>query len=256
MMAKCCDAIILAGDMFDSPSISLSLLLKYIKLFNEFQIPIYTVYGQHDMRYRSREDTPLYFLSQLGIITILENRKKKILRDFEVVGCSFGEEIPGVDKCDMLVIHRMVIKDKLWFDQKDYVEANKHNEWANGFDFVLSGDNHKTFSEGIVFNPGSLMRSKSDQRDHVPVYGIYDIVGKKLEVKEIPVQPIENIMYDKEISDIDPEVRFKDLISNLSDGVDKSIKIDFIQFLRDNIIMLDKGIINFIEEVISNANRG
>jgi len=259
-----CDVMVISGDMFDSPSISFSLLLSYMKLFKSCKIPIFSIYGQHDMRYRSREDTPLDFLDQCEMIKILGTGANHAVAQgyYHIFGCSYGEEIPKPieNAPNMLVIHRMVIDQKLWVGQKDYLVARDFDKWASGFDFVLSGDNHqsiciKNSNSKILFNPGSLMRSRSDQKDNRPVYGIYDTEKRDIFIREIDVQPIENVMFVSESGEIDPEIRFKEFFDNMAPDKEKS-KIDFIEILKDTISdEINKGIKNFIMEVLSNVQR-
>jgi hypothetical protein len=259
-----CDAMVMSGDVFDSPSISFSLLLSYFKLFGYCKVPVFSIFGQHDEKYRLREDTPLDFLDQCKMIKILGTGANHSVAQghFHIFGCSYGEEIPKPieNAPNMLVIHRMVIDQKLWVGQKDYLVARDFDKWASGFDFVLSGDNHqsiyiKSFDGRVLFNSGSLMRSRSDQKNHRPVCGIYDTEKRDIAIREIEVQPIENVMNISESGEIDPEIRFKEFFDNMSPDKEKS-RIDFIEILKDTISgEIDKGIKKFIMEVLSNVQR-
>jgi DNA repair exonuclease SbcCD nuclease subunit len=90
-----------------------------------------------------------------------------------------GENIEALDgECHIALYHGMVIgsKDELWPGAKEYNMARALLQRVPGFDVIVTGHNHKTFTaeyEGRhLINPGSMMRMDADQMDHQPSFFI------------------------------------------------------------------------------------
>ncbi|RLA02449.1 MAG: hypothetical protein DRQ42_00595 [Gammaproteobacteria bacterium] len=199
-----CNYILQPGDLFDSYQTSDYLKQLYISLLKEYEIPMLTVFGQHDMRYHSsnRDNTPTKVLDSSGVITVLPPSPVNIWFDVHFYGCSWGEEIPEVEdksKFNVLLIHKMIVEDKLWEGQEDHTLCNLLLRTTD-FDLIVSGDNHKSFTTDFghkaLLNCGSLMRTNIDQVDHTPICFIVDIIdtGESSIVPiEIPHQVFESV---------------------------------------------------------------
>jgi DNA repair exonuclease SbcCD nuclease subunit len=191
-------SILEAGDLTDT---SLLSYFAYRKILKRIIFPIYTIYGQHDLYYRTKGNTPLDALQDaIDDFQILPNGCLDIGNNIHLYGCSYEEKIPVIvnsDAFNILLIHKMLLakREENW--QDDYELGNKF--LANhAFDLIVSGDNHQTFvfkehkigkKKKYLFNCGSLMRSKIDQIDHKPCIFIFDMDNRSFEQIFIPIQP-------------------------------------------------------------------
>ena len=198
-----CEAILQPGDFFDSPDQSNKVEIALINLLNKYSIPVYTVFGQHDTKFRQLFNTTLSVLEAAGVVTILNSDPIRYDSNINIYGASWGEEIPGViDKnaINILLIHKMIVKDTpLWPGQMDYITAKSALLKYDDYDLIVSGDNHQHFTYGkkfgsLLINCGSLMRTTIAQRDHFPtVYIVGTDTGEAVQ-HLIPIKPIEEVM--------------------------------------------------------------
>ena len=244
--------ILQPGDFFDSSRASDFIKGKLInKLLEKFAFPfeseLYTIFGQHDLRYHSSEknNTPLGVLKEAGTVEIIENKlpclamqglngKKLIIH-----GANWGEEIPEIRESNdfnILLTHRMIIDgEKLWEGQTGFDTAEDLLD-NHDFDLIVSGDNHKAFvveKDGkTLVNAGSLMRNRIDQKDHKPRVYVYDTESRELEKHYIPVKPFEEIM------DVERATKKKETDENLEAFVatlSNDFELDGLDF-RDNLM--------------------
>jgi len=249
--------ILQPGDFFDSPMSPYSLVLEVMRLCDssfdrETGSPIITIFGQHDLRYHaSKDNTPLAILQQSRYVNF-PNQFPDIF-NFNIYGCSWGEEIPKiVDKetLNILLIHKMIVNEKLWADQEGHTWAN-HLLTKTGFDLIVSGDNHTSFvvehNGKLLVNCGSLMRSTTAQKNHKPIIVIYDTNTRRHEIKYIPIKPIEEVMVFNEKEEERNE-ELESFVKGLSE--EREIGLDFMtdlfEFMKTNKI--DNSISNFIKE--------
>jgi DNA repair exonuclease SbcCD nuclease subunit len=176
-------SIIHAGDLFDKWKPSPYLLRETIK-----NIPkqFYTIYGQHDLPQHSLE-----LVNKCGINVLEAARKLKVLE-----GCHWGQNPnnlrigysvywednntfqPLAFNGKILVWHKMTYQGKKpWPGCTDPMAVSLLRKYPQ-FDLIITGDNHKSFSEEYegrwLVNPGSLMRMDADQVNHHPcVYAWY-----------------------------------------------------------------------------------
>jgi DNA repair exonuclease SbcCD nuclease subunit len=240
------------GDFFDSPMAPYSLTLETTQFLKTFcYTPIYTVFGQHDLRYHtSKENSPLALLNEVEQVEVIGIKN---IMDISIYGCSWGEEIPKIttnSRINILLIHKMIVDEKLWAEQEGHTWAN-HILANNNFDLIVSGDNHKSFivewGDKILVNCGSLMRSRIDQKDHKPMIVTYDTDTKEVEYQYIPVKPIEEVMDLKE-KEKERNEELEAFVKGLSQQ--KEMGLNFVeslfQFIEDNKI--DNSIKTYIEE--------
>lgn len=201
------DCVVLPGDIFDSHKASNRLISAVIKLLSFVFISlndeyILTVIGNHDQAYRSKDNSPVQILISSGVVELLDERPIYSSDDsFEFYGCSFGSEIPipyedsEAKKC--LVIHKMISDKDYWNGHVKYSGAIDFLKEHQEYDIVISGDNHHSFTaeyEGrILFNAGSLGRSKIDQINHKPCF--FDIETDDLSYEQvfIPILPAKQV---------------------------------------------------------------
>ena len=201
------EAILQAGDLTDSHDSPDKFKVKWIDRFRNFP-KIYTVPGQHDLRYHTSDiwNTPLGVLSQaVAIHTITDNRSRDLFDDvadkrINVYGAGWGQEIPKPDPeiYSILITHRMVVMDKLWAAQENYEMPGTLLRENPGYQLIVSGDNHNSFHyiDGgrFLINCGSLMRSNIDQVDHKPCVWIFDTDENPAEQIYLDVKPFEKVM--------------------------------------------------------------
>lgn len=163
-----------AGDLFDKWKPSPYLLRQTIESIPD---KFYTVYGQHDLPQHSLELT-----NKSGINVLLAAGKLKLL----LIGKHWGQEPNPKEKStirmfanrDVLVWHKMNYQGKKpWPGCTDPIATSLLRKYPQ-YDLIVTGDNHKSFSEEYegrwLVNPGSLMRMNADQVNHHPcVYAWY-----------------------------------------------------------------------------------
>lgn len=201
-------AIICAGDIFDRPEVTNSVLLEFAEVFKENKIPFYTTAGNHDV-YSYNLDT--YWRTSLHILelivpnfTVINDSKQNLLLneatggvaisfqpytheiDRDGFGYSPGDPAKGYFKIH--VAHGMLLDhDPKVFDRYTYVGTVQTEA-----DLVLSGHDHLGFgiyerSDGKVFmNCGAICRLSASEAE----------VNRKVQVAVITVengklQPIE-----------------------------------------------------------------
>jgi DNA repair exonuclease SbcCD nuclease subunit len=235
------DIIIQPGDLTDSPFIDYS---NYIDLFNLIDgnsrnIPIYSVYGQHDLTYRNKGNTPLDALHH-SIHNFQMDFGCVQYENIDMYGVSYGEAIPEIanpTEFNILIIHKMILykKGEDWQDgydiSTDFLSKNK-------FDLIISGDNHQSFmiekigpKKRFLFNCGSLMRSTIEQIDHKPCFYIFNTDTRKYEKFMIPIQPWQKCFdLEKKVKEDENDEKMKAYISGLK--THKSLGLNFV----DNLI--------------------
>lgn len=190
---------LIPGDIFDSVSSTYGLVNKVKADFKRLG-SVFGVYGNHDLPNHTFRwnDTPLSMVTD-GYLTKASPYPISTFDGVDIYGVSWDEEIPepiAQDKINILVIHEMIIDEKIWEGQENakYSKAflRKHK-----FDLIVSGDNHKFFTETIkdrhLVNCGSLMRQKINQYSHVPKVVIYDTDTKEIQEVALPVMDPDDV---------------------------------------------------------------
>lgn len=244
------DVLLIGGDMWDTPRIPYYVYARYVEILAPLIFAnrhIFTVYGQHDLRYHTRkENTPIHALSESGLLHELSAEQywdwppQKV----RLYGCSWEEEIPKVeDKSffNILVIHRMITSGgPLFPGQEDYTPAATFLR-SHDFNLVVSGDNHLSFTaeaDGkFLINSGSMCRTKIDQVDHQPKLFVYSN-GK---VEEINI-PIED---PTEVFDLDKYVQVEDIKSEVKKKI-----TEFLSSLKDSPEHLGLNFVDNLEKVL------
>ena len=237
-----CDCVIQPGDLFDNRKMPEEIKRNYIYLFKEYDIPILTIYGQHDMQYhKNKHNTAMAVLEAADAITVLGKYPTEVGGNIDVYGASWGEQIPDIvneDNINILVIHTMVIEEKtLWPGQKQFTKKNMLLKGNSDYDIFCCGDNHNTFyddeHEQKLFNLGSLMRSTIAQLAHEPTVVVYDLYENLIAYHKVPIEPSETVFdvdkIDKEIDRADFTEFFNLLSSEAKDtGVDFETNVKII----------------------------
>lgn len=227
-----CEMILSPGDFTDSPTASWRFFNRIVLAQNLYNIPIYTVYGQHDLKYRNKGNTFLDALSySCKSFEILYSGDYLIKNEASICGASYNEEIPDPfsGEFKILLIHKMIVEDKLWAAQEDY-EYSAHFLRKHKFDLIVSGDNHKSFmatsGNRFLFNCGSMTRMRADQIDHQPICIVFDT--KDRSYKEIPI-PIEKDVFKSKEFEKELNVELTSFIEGLKEQ--EEVGLDFVNDL-------------------------
>ncbi len=230
-----CMFILQPGDWFDNYGKDpYSVTNSTIALLMLYRIPIYMVFGQHDIKFHNKTliDIPIQTLNQTDLIHQIPNDKPETIKlggkkKLKIYGANWGDSIPKARRqknvTNILLAHTMVIKNKkLWPGQTDYTFARKLPEY--GYDLVITGDNHQAFTyKNKVINCGSLMRMRSDQHNHQPMFAIYDTVENELDVRHYDIQPSESVLRMQEVKEEKESVERKNkLAKNLNFDIDET----------------------------------
>lgn len=152
-----------AGDFCDRWDAPHLILNKVIKCLRKFKYPFYTIPGNHDLpqhRVGGLSESALGTFVAAGLLSIIPDG----VFNFE------GRRIK--------VLHKFVYKSERPIYASLSCSAKNVLADYQGFDLVLTGDNHDPFvykSGGrLLVNPGSMLRSTVQQIDHEPRVYVYD----------------------------------------------------------------------------------
>jgi DNA repair exonuclease SbcCD nuclease subunit len=231
-----CEIILQPGDFFDSPDQANYVIRELVSVLRYYDgLQIFSIYGQHDTRYRKTFNTTLGIFEEMGLVSILGNNSYNC-DGIDFYGASLGKEIPDPvnrNEINILIAHKMIVQSQpLWADQTDYISTKDMLKKYQDYNLIVSGDNHQSFIHGSKFgsmliNCGSLMRTTIAQRDHHPVAYIVDSETNEITKYEIPIRPIEEVM-NLELADEIKE-RNKDLeafMSGLSSNYDAELSFE------------------------------
>jgi len=267
-----CDFILQPGDFFDSADTPDFVIQYYINLLKEYEIPVYSVFGQHDLRYHSSkiENTPLAIMKASEVVDIVDQDfTDRVGVPMFLYTCHWGQDIPDIVRTKngdsayaihILLIHKMIIEEKLWEGQTDYIKAKSLLKRYD-FDIIVSGDNHNSFfvqhENKALINCGSLMRSSISQIDHKPCVYLVNIERQDREIVYVfdkiflDIEPSENVFdikqHDKE------EKRSKELdlfVEGLNSSDEKSIKVNFVDRLIQYSNKQEQGVRDVIQEAM------
>jgi hypothetical protein len=251
--------VLCAGDVFDHWKPSPWLLQAVIPLVRNWIV----VPGQHDLPQHSLalfDKSGLAVLERAGCVQVLEDPVGPVaIKDGEAIvsGFPWGAEPSGIAGDEepykrVALIHRLVYPGKPPFPgaeskggpPKDLLRKMK------GFDLVVSGDNHQTFTDAaggtaslttggpkrtlelsapqILVNPGSMMRTTAAQADHEPSVFLWWAESNAV---ERVVLPHEKGVVSREHIDRDKarDERISAFVERLRDDVEMGL--DF----RDNL---------------------
>ena len=239
------------GDMWDIPNPSYRFFKRVVSLLNEYKnIDFFTIFGQHDMLYRTRDNTALKALSASCSNLHLE-------WDGGVIKtCSFGKEIPESPtdvNFSILLIHKMIIKKKVWEGQEEYEYAKTLLSQAN-FDLIISGDNHSQFYEQIgnrfLFNCGTLIRDTSDLIDYKPYLVLFDTKICEWEKIYVPIEPSEKVFkLDKIKREKERDVEIEKFVDGIKTY--RKMGLDFKQNIFTHL--KDNEVSNSVKSVFEKA---
>src|ERR1035437_3539834 len=175
--------ILCGGDLFDHWKSSPNLLRETIEHLPD---RFYSIMGQHDIPGHNLElidKSGMSVLKASGNVTILDS-------------CHWGQEPSEASLFirgrKILVWHKMNFVGKPPWPACTDLPANRLLAKYSSFHLILTGDNHKTFTETfegrILVNPGSMMRMDADQIDHRPCVFLWFADDNSVEQVFIPIE--------------------------------------------------------------------
>ena len=197
-----CDLLLQAGDFFDSPHVSNSVIGDLIEVIQDKigTNKIACIYGQHDLYGHNAESikkSPLYLLQKAKCVTIIEPEGTTI-GDIHLHGASFGQKVYKNTKkgLTILVVHDMVGEHRIYAGQ-DMTDAERYLRKHSGYRLILCGDNHNDFHvnyEGRdIINCGCMMRKTTADADRKLGVWIFDTDTDSLKYRAIEYQAPEDV---------------------------------------------------------------
>jgi len=208
------NAVLMGGDLFDTPNPSISIVNSYLQLFTYWKIPIYSIVGSHD-KFGYNNDTlyrtGLGTLIASGAVQLL-NETQRIGNNTQIAGVSHSYDLDEHPETDYYrkklnpdeylieVCHGMLLDVPWKFSKHTNVK-----EIRTEADLCVGGHYHPGFSaiqveNTTVVNVGSLGRVENIHRKFPPGVIVVDtdIVGKEF-WEFIPLNVSEDVFRTKEI---------------------------------------------------------
>ena len=263
-----CTAILQAGDLTNGPLVGNEVVSMLLTNLRQTGASLYTVLGQHDMLFRSRENlfyTALGVMNSANLVHILGDIPVVYNDEVYIYGCSWGDPVPVPPKGNghsILVIHAS-IGDKKLFPTMEMIQAKKFLI-ENKFDLILTGDYHYPFHikvknkitgrERQIVNTGVLIRRKIDEKDIIPRVGIYDTETRSIEWRRILTEP--NVFKDVLKMKKDDVGRMADkILINLecSKTLSSDYKETVLEFIKVNFKDIKASVRELILELLNEA---
>jgi len=204
------DAILLPGDIWDSPEVTLGVMFDFAALLEHTPVPIYTTIGNHDV-YGYNLET--YWRTSLRLLEKLVPRFHVIYKpedsirygestqitfepysaqiDINQHGYSPQGDLANFPGIKIHVAHGMLLDHKPPFDRYTMVQ-----DVPTQADVILTGHEHTGYGvikrkDGKIFcNPGALMRIKASHAEinRRPQVALVTVDQGKADVKLIPLK--------------------------------------------------------------------
>ena len=258
-----CEAILQAGDLFDSPEPSRYVQSKILREVRKLKVPIYTVIGQHDMIFRNWKNldrTATYLLESAGVLTIvgLDGEPVDLGGGVLVHGLSFEQDFalpkPVEGKFNILIAHASVGTRPLYPGHvlpspREFI--HKHP----GFDMVIVGDIHYAFEDKFkdtqIFNTGCMMRKtvKKEDLEHKPCVFVYDTATREYEKVLLKIKPWQEIFHIPEEKSQPADNKLQEFI----DAIRSEKKLAVSYYDNQMAYYKKNSVTNRIQELIASA---
>lgn len=250
--------ILVAGDLFHHWKPSPFLLGYSLRILADNMV---VTPGQHDLPAHSLENierSGIHVLGESGKITLLSPDRglKHVERDIEIHSFPWGVELKNTKRTSRVkvaLVHKLVYKGAEPFPgaEKEGGTAKQIIKQLSGFDLVVTGDNHVTFSERVgdtlLVNPGSFMRTTATQFDHKPCVFLYNAKHNEVEQVFLPIS--KKAVSREHIEEREErDERLEAFVSRLSDDVE--IGLSFEENMRLYIAKNRKKINNNVQAII------
>ena len=203
------DYVIHGGDIFDRPDTAPAVVNQFIEIFLDYQAPIYTIVGNHDLYGHNPATLPRTMAGVLisaGIMNLIPEDGLVLNKEglkLQLSGKSFDYEVEKREEVDYAihVVHGMLLDKPAFPDQYTLIE-----EVDTEADVTISGHYHLGYGlakyEGQYFlNPGSLVRlgARIEELNRMPKVAIIEITPKevKIELKQLASAEKGNQVLDR-----------------------------------------------------------
>jgi hypothetical protein len=177
--------VIIAGDIFDKWNVCPELITFAME---ELPDHAYCIPGQHDLpfhEYNERRRAAYGTLVKAKCIVDLPTDRVRHITDHFAIR-AFPWEFPvngdGLEGYESNVLKLAVVHEYCWIDGATYAgaefsqKAESFRKALKHYQAAVFGDNHKPFStyagDTLVFNHGTTVRRKSDERKYKTGYGL------------------------------------------------------------------------------------
>lgn len=210
------DLVLHGGDVFDRPNLSPAVVRDFVQIFQQFEVPIYAVAGNHDIyghNPSTLDRTMLGLLDTLGIIQLLHAGERVPFEKEGLVvqlsGQAFHLELDrressidygvtneiGADYC-IHMVHGMLVDRPL-------PEGVAHTlieqlSLPSAADILLTGHYHAGFpiqKQGgkYIVNPGAIARVNNHPTEMMRIPQIVLIeLGESIHIQQIPLSSAED----------------------------------------------------------------
>lgn len=179
------EAVLIPGDLFDSPTVSLVAITRLAAMLKKFPCPIYTIPGNHDSHGHNLstiDRTPYGLLKGLGLIECLHYPIASKLEGVIITGHGFDTETdrsveqyktyisPGKN-VRIHLVHGMLLDSSPGFDMRHtLVSQIGEMPKKDSPDILVCGHYHLGLSsqligDTLVVNPGALCRISAHQEE-------------------------------------------------------------------------------------------
>lgn len=210
------DLVLHGGDVFDRPNLSPAVVRDFVQIFQQFEVPIYAVAGNHDMyghNPSTLDRTMLGLLDTLGIIQLLyEGERISVEKEgllVQLSGQAFHFELDhresfidygvtneiGADYC-IHIVHGMLVDQSL-------PEGVGHTlidqlSLPSAADILLTGHYHAGFpiqKQGgkYIINPGAIARVNNHPSEisRIPQVVLIEL-DDSIQIQLIPLSSAED----------------------------------------------------------------
>jgi DNA repair exonuclease SbcCD nuclease subunit len=257
-----CEVVLSPGDFWNSPNPSYEFFCEIIAEIEEQQIQIITIPGQHDLEYRNFENTALRALGikSKWVKVLTAEDPHIIINGIDIYASPFNKPIPEIEdkkSFNILLIHRMIIQEKIWEGQKNCEPSNVFLR-QQPFDLIVSGDNHNGFYQSFkgkyLFNCGSMMRSTTAQTEHKPFIVVFDTEKPdKYKIIYIPIEPAEKVF---SLEDVQSEKGQNKSLKAFTEGLSENKEMGLVIEDNFNQYFKEEKIETEISDIIWECARG
>jgi hypothetical protein len=246
--------VLCTGDVFDDGHRARKVPPELINFALEHLPEMYAVPGQHDLPYHRYEDikkSAYWTLVEAGKVANMEPGKPVLILDHSVsngrspmkvyaTGFPWGTPIRPTPKRSQ-VLQIAVLHAYVWEKGHTYpgAKASQHvsayQKLLAGYHVAVFGDNHKGFvvhgkAEKVpiptVFNGGTLIRRKQDERKYRPFIGLIYDDGS---VEQVRLKCEGDKFWDEEYEQFaapPPSSSLEEFVQSVNDLVDSGLKFE------------------------------
>lgn len=189
--------ILVAGDIFHHWRARPYLINKCLKRLPKNML---CIAGNHDLPYHNinqLKQSALETLVRAGRVKLIDglfihNQRSAL---YHIHGFHYGIEPINVDRengiTKIAVIHRLITEgvESPWRNSSSE-SAKSLIKSLKGYDLIVTGDNHNSFTvqiqQTLLVNPGSFTRQTAAQMEHKPCFYIWDSVTGEIEKVILP----------------------------------------------------------------------